>query len=154
MSVEVDPDILIPGDIIRFDYELLTDNETIRGMVVSKIKDAIYSDPRLDYQGSTVQRVGDLALGRDVDILSVYAQVRRTDRQTREEIQFASLANVSLVVMGVLSTIAVYVIFREVVNEMGGTSTGPGIGQTVRDSISFMGFASVLLILWLVFLHD
>jgi hypothetical protein len=76
---------LVPGDIVRFDYELKTDNETVQGQIVKSVKDTIWADDRLDYQGSKVSVVGSLEKQRDVRLLSIYAQIRRTRREDRNK---------------------------------------------------------------------
>lgn len=96
-TVKIDESLLYPGDIIRFDYEIRTDNQVIRSLAVKNIKDAIWSDDRLDYQGSDVVTMGSVELARDVEILRIYAQVRRYRRGARQETQYAGVGAISIV---------------------------------------------------------
>jgi hypothetical protein len=88
-TIEIEADRLYPGDIIRFDYEIVLNNATIVGLAVKNVKETIASDDRLDYQGSDRVTMGDVELGRDVEILRIYAKVRRYRRAERPELQLA-----------------------------------------------------------------
>jgi hypothetical protein len=91
-TVDIQDDLLYPGDTIRFDYELRTPNETITGEAVSAAKKAIATDDRLDYQGSETEDRVDLETGKIHSILSIYASVRKTRREQRGEIQYVVLS--------------------------------------------------------------
>jgi hypothetical protein len=108
-TVQLDNDKLYPGDIIRFDFEILSDNQVLIGLAVKSVKDRIAADDRLDYQGSAERTVGDLELKRDVRMLSIYAQVRRYRRGDRPELQLAiAWVPLSIVVAAVAGALVYY----------------------------------------------
>ncbi len=79
-------DQLSPGDIVRFVFELKSENTVLNGEAVSSIKRTIWANDQFDYQGSE-ETIEDAK-----KILSVYASVRKTRRQQRGEIKYASLS--------------------------------------------------------------
>jgi len=108
-TIEIPEGVLVPGDIIRFDYRIQGTNETLVGMAVSDIKKALWSDDRLDYQGSENSYPVDLETGKSTRILSIYVSVRKYRRAQRETTQYAitGVAVLSLVAI-VASAVAVY----------------------------------------------
>jgi len=98
-TVKITDNQLAPGDTIRFEFELLTDNQTIAGEAVSSVKKTIWADDRLDYQGSETEGRVDLETGTNYQILSIYATVRKTRRDQRGEIKYVELSNVEATVM-------------------------------------------------------
>jgi hypothetical protein len=87
------PDSILPGEIIRIDYRILSANEVAVNELVHSIKQAIASDPRFDYQSSRQITVGDLELGRDIQMLSIYAKLREKEKQSRAPITYVSMSN-------------------------------------------------------------
>lgn len=107
--VDVAADMLVPGDIIRFDYLIrATDEETVNGAVRS-IKETISGDDRFDYQGSEHNYPVDLDTGEVSHMLSVYAQVRkyRRGKNPDTEPQEANIAGVAMVAAVALAALAV-----------------------------------------------
>jgi len=86
------PDSILPGETVRIDFEVINDNQAQQDLVIHSLKQAIWADPRFDYQGSKIITVGSLALGRDIKQLSIYATLRKTPRESREPITYASLS--------------------------------------------------------------
>jgi hypothetical protein len=80
------------GETVRIDYEVLTDNQAQVDQVIHLLKQAIWADPRFDYQGSKIIDVGNVELGRDIKVLSIYATLRKTQRESRLPIEYASLS--------------------------------------------------------------
>jgi hypothetical protein len=84
------PDSIMPGETVKIDYEIRDESQA--DVVIHALKQAIWADPRFDYQGSKIITVGSLELGRDIRQLSIYATLRKTRRETREPITYASLS--------------------------------------------------------------
>lgn len=96
MATNIDitnPDLLVPGDTVRFDFRILTTDENQIAQVVSTIKDAVATDDRFDYQGSKIDTYGDMKLGRDVQLLSIWATVRRELRNRSGPITYVTLSD-------------------------------------------------------------
>ena len=113
-QVQIDPDLLFPGDIIRFDYLIRNANETLIDYAISDLKQTIADDGRLDYQGSEITNPVDLETGTSSRILSIYAEVRRYRRERPEESLQAGVsakAIVALVAAAVLARSA-YLAYR------------------------------------------
>jgi ribosomal protein S28E/S33 len=112
-TVEIDDKLLYPGDTIRFDFVLTGGNETLRSLAIKKVKDEIYADDRLDYQGSEIVTEVDktgLAGGvREIEVLHVYAKVRTYRRDAHPEIQKAGIGPFAVVTIISLMTTAVIV---------------------------------------------
>lgn len=105
---EVPKDMLVPGDIIRFDYQILTKDEAKQTEVIHAIKETIASDDRLDYQGSEQTFPVDYDTGESGHILSVYAQVRKYRRSAGSETQEAAIGYVALGAFIALAAAAVF----------------------------------------------
>jgi hypothetical protein len=98
-TVEIREDLLYPGDTIRFDFLVTGSNETLIGLGARKIKETIYTDDRLDYQGSEETNPVDLETGRASRILSVYATVRKYRRNIPVAEQQAGIGAVAVGVL-------------------------------------------------------
>lgn len=100
-NIEItNPDQLVPGDTVRFDFEILPQtNQAQLDLAIAEIKKAVATDDRFDYQGSKIQTVGDLELQRDVTLLSIFATVRQTTRATRQPIEYVQLTGFQATVM-------------------------------------------------------
>jgi len=102
---------LVPGETVRFDFEILPKaNQAKVDLAISEIKKAVATDDRFDYQGSKVQTVGDVELQRDVQLLSIYATVRKTRREARGPIEYVQLTGFQATV------VASVVVFNEVLS--------------------------------------
>jgi hypothetical protein len=110
-TVEINEELLYPGDTIRFDFLLTSSNETLRSLAIQKVKEQIYADDRLDYQGSEIVTEVDktgLAGGvREIEVLHVYAKVRTYRRDAHPEIQKAGIGAFSVLTLVALVTTAV-----------------------------------------------
>jgi hypothetical protein len=155
-DLEIADELLVPGDTIAFDFEILTTNTTMRSYVIGKIKDTIWANDMLDYQGSKISTLGDLKLGRDVELLRVFATVRKTRRDTRLEVQQAGLANIVKGVAVVGSILAAYVVFREGKKFLGATAVLVSeIGEATKENMPVLGFVLVagIVLYVLLFAH-
>jgi len=152
-DLQIDDTLLVPGDIVAFDYELLTQNATVRDWAISQIKGTIWADDRLDYQGSTVFTLGDLELQRDVEILRVFAQVRKTRRDTRLEIQTASLSSITAAISVALVGLGVYLVLRGAAKFMGTMPDFATASETVKSEtgLSLPTWAIIGVALYLAF---
>lgn len=88
--------IIVPANIpagstLRVEYEILTTNEVVVEQATHEIKQALWADPRFDYQGSKIMTVGDVQLGRDVTLLVVYVTIRTTHKTSRLPIESMAL---------------------------------------------------------------
>lgn len=108
-TVEINEELLYPGDTIRFDFVLRAGgNETLRSLAIKKVKEQIYADDRLDYQGSEIVTEVDktgLAGGvTEIEVLHVYAKVRQYRRDAHPETQKAGIGAFSVgVLVGAIS---------------------------------------------------
>lgn len=91
-TVQVNRDLLTPGTTVRFDFDLGPANEVQQAETIREIKYAVWSDDQFDYQGSEIQSVHDTETNRDIRMLSIYVTVRKTRRQARGEITYASMS--------------------------------------------------------------
>jgi hypothetical protein len=109
-DLQIADTLLVPGDIIRFDFLEKSANDTIRALAIAKIKDTISSDDRLDYQGSEWTEPVDLDTGQAYRMLSVYAKVRKYRRGMRTGTQEASIGSIAAAVLvgAVVGAIAVW----------------------------------------------
>jgi hypothetical protein len=96
-TIQIDPELLYPGDTIRFDFLIRSASETRKAAALKSIKDTIYSDDRLDYQGSEETFPVDLETGESSHILSVYATVRKYKRNASPEMQKAGIGPFAIV---------------------------------------------------------
>jgi hypothetical protein len=149
---------LVPGDVVAFDFKILVTPGTVYNYAVKKIKDQIASDPRLDYQGSKIMTVGDVELKRDVDILRVFAQVRKTMRDTTQApIQEANVAAlVGYAVAGIGVALAAYVVFSVATKFMGASTefvreTGQAAGPVLEGSAKLLFVAVLAFVAYLIF---
>lgn len=111
-TLDIRDDLLYPGDTIRFDYVIRGGNQTLLNMAISDIKKTIYADDRLDYQGSEivteVDKSGLEGSVREVQVLRIYAKVRRYRREVPPEIQEAGIGAIGVgVLIGVIATAVV-----------------------------------------------
>jgi hypothetical protein len=103
MEIEI-PDTAKPGDTIRIEFKILATALADQVQAESECKRAVASDPRLDIQGSSRMVVGDQSLMRDVLLLSVFATVRRTLRETHEPIDFEPLSSFEVYLWATVTT--------------------------------------------------
>lgn len=94
-TIQIDPELLYPGDTIRFDFVVKSGNQTLVDMATKKIKETIYSDDRLDYQGSEavsdVDKTGLEGGVKEIQVLRIYATVRKYRRNAPPELQKAGI---------------------------------------------------------------
>lgn len=92
-TVTIDESLLYPGDTIRFDFVLKASNQTLLDAAIKKVKEQIYSDDRLDAQGSEivteVDKSGLEGSVQEIQVLRIYATVRKYRREQRAETQYA-----------------------------------------------------------------
>lgn len=147
MPIDLSDEFVRPGDVLRFEYEITTDNQTLADAAISHVKNKLHDDPQLDYQGSKVFVVGDKELRRDVKILHVYASVREYEKNSKVPVQEASIGTYMMVGAGLAATLAVALVIRSVVKETGITIQQAG----VAFEKGWFGLAVLLLIvLWLL----
>ena len=92
LTANIPTDLLVPGDTVRLEFEILTTDQGQVDQMIHQLKQDLANDPRFDYQGSQLSTVGDLKLKRDVKLLSVFVTVRKSMRESREPIEYASLS--------------------------------------------------------------
>lgn len=147
VSIDIDSDIVRPGDILRFEYEIITDNATIANAAIKRVKDNVWSHPMLNYQGSKVYSVGDMERKRDVKILHVYASVREFEKNTRVKVQEAGLYHYGVIAAGLIAGLAVAMVVKAVIKETGVTTQR--MAAAFEDT--WKGVAVLLLlVLWFV----
>lgn len=98
-TVEINPELLYPGDTIRFDFLIRSPNQTLVDQATREAKRTVYADDRLDYQGSEVTEPVDLETGESSKILSIYATVRKYRRDAPPEIQKAGVGPIVAVAL-------------------------------------------------------
>jgi len=86
------PDSILPGETVRIDYEVLIDSQAQVDQVIHSLKQAIWADPRFNYEGSEVKDVYNEDLKRSIRQLSIYATLRATQRESHLPISYASLS--------------------------------------------------------------
>lgn len=91
-------DQLLPGQTVRLDFSIPSTNRLMVEETAHAIKRAVYSDDRFDFQGAKTQILGDTTLGRDITMLSVYVTVRKTRRETHQEIQYANMSTLEALI--------------------------------------------------------
>jgi|GEM_PF-4258719 len=100
-TLDIRDDLLYPGDTIRFDYVIRGGNQTLLDMAIGEVKRKIYSDDRLDYQGSEivgeVDKSGLSGSVEEIRVLRVYAKVRRYRREASPQVQEAGIGAIALV---------------------------------------------------------
>ncbi len=113
-TMTIDESLLYPGDTIRFDFLLKGTNQTLLDLAIRKVKETIYADDRLDYQGSEivteVDKTGLEGGVREVQVLRIYATVRRYRRDAHPELQKAGIGAVSIgtLIAVISAAVAVY----------------------------------------------
>jgi hypothetical protein len=145
MAVEIDDDILVPGDIIRLDFEILTEQEQLRAWAIRRVKEEVWSHPKLDYHSSQTIVMGDVARQRDVTILQIWAKVRTHDKATREQIQYASLVEAVKVIGLAIVAIGAYVVLTRGIKSLG--ETIEQFGRSMTEGARDAGYAAGLLVI-------
>ena len=107
MEIEI-PDTAKPGDTIRIDFKIVADTPAEQAAAEHDCKRAVASDPRLDIQGVGRMVLGDQTLMRDILLLSVYATVRRTLRETHEPIDAEPLSTFEVYLWAAVTTAREY----------------------------------------------
>lgn len=144
-TVEISEELLYPGDTIRFDFLVSGSNETLIGLASKKIKETIYADDRLDYQGSETNYPVDLETGQTSRILSVYATVRRYRRDAHPELQKAGIGAVGVaalvgVVVGAVAAYSVMVSYKTyAITRVVSSSASDEVKQQAIDAIKSSG---------------
>ncbi len=117
-----------PGELIAFDFEISTQNETLKAAAVSKIKKEVAAHPLLDYQsGKLTDGLMNTETMQEVAILRVLAKVRKTAKNDPpEEIQEANIGYIAIALIGAVAGIGTYVVLKDAsrfIGAMTGTQT-------------------------------
>ncbi|MFA5265997.1 MAG: hypothetical protein WC378_19420 [Opitutaceae bacterium] len=128
MEIEYPEDRVKPGDILAFDFEILTEQPTLKAWVISEIKKTLWAYPLFDFQSAKEMVVGDQELKKDVTILRVWVSVRETAKEPRVTVQEASLA---WFVAGVATATVALVTYAAMTR--GAKQTGVGIVEQFAD---------------------
>jgi hypothetical protein len=128
MAAPISDDMLNPGDLIAFEYEIRKGaSETLIALAVHSIKQSIYNDRRLDYQSGRREYRTDTETGIVYEYLVVKAIVRKTLRADTTETQRAGVGTVAIGAVIALASAAViaysaaliyrsYVVYRVATN--------------------------------------
>lgn len=171
-EVQINPELLYPGDIIRFDYLVLMAG-SLADLAIKNVKEQIWADPRLDYQGSEETYPVDLDTGQTSHIVSIFAKVRSYRKGDRPEMQLANVPIKPLVALISAAVIAysaamsyrTYAIVRiassttmaeetkqGAINALGGGGGTSGLSAAIAAAGASVGTVILLMVLaWFLF---
>jgi hypothetical protein len=147
-SVNIPEEMVVPGDLLAFDYEIVTRSADIEAWAISKIKQEVWAHPKLDYQSSRVMTMGSLEHGREVELLRVWAIVRREEKQTRVPIQEASMGSWVLVGAGIALGVAGAMVLSQVTKNLGVAATA--MGEAAEQTFKWATLLVIAIIAYLL----
>jgi len=100
------PDMFIAGDIVEIEYRLRGQGGGAVNMAIQAVKEAVWRDQRLDYQGSRIEQRTDLGDGQVYQYLMITVAVRRTLKADRGQPQRAGMGAVIAIAAAAVATMA------------------------------------------------
>lgn len=144
-ELQIADELLVPGQTISFDFEIVAMNQTQLELAISSIKRSIADDDRLDYQGSSVITVGDVELQRDVQMLRINATVRKTRRANREPITTVSLSPIEAYIKASVIVYNEYLAYvKATVSKVG--EVAAALAETSTQALPTLSVAALLII--------
>ncbi len=87
------PNTAVPGDTIEIQFRILDQDPAKIDAAIHSLKQAVWADPRFDYQGSKVVDVSDVNLRQPIKLLLIFVTVRQTPRNSREPIHYVTMSS-------------------------------------------------------------
>jgi len=152
MAVEIPEDRVRPGDIIAFDFEILTTQMDLMAWAIRQAVDAVAAHPILDVQTTRVTTMGDVKLGRDVRLLRVWAKVRETSKDTGEQVQEASAAQAFLVIGSFIAGVATTIVLRTAKKDLGYTIQRAG--EAFKEGMKWTTLLALIFLAYTLFARE